>query len=175
MPIKTRLTRSWGGETFCWLSTAHTCPTISPAVRLRLIPSSAVRQNWQSTAQPTWLETQIVARSQRRATPSICVPTSLPSPASPPSPSGIHTVSTVCPSPQATRYRTVPSLDTNFFSMPGRPTANPLSVKPRRKSWGRVEICSAVSTLWRYSASKSWRARYEGCPNSSTRAANSGS
>ncbi len=32
-----------------------------------MIPSSAVRQNWQSTAQPTWLETQMVARSQVRA------------------------------------------------------------------------------------------------------------
>ena len=27
-----------------------------------LNPSMAVRQNWQLTAQPTWLETQMVAR-----------------------------------------------------------------------------------------------------------------
>src|SRR3989442_1468970 len=73
--------------------------TISPAVRFRFTPSSAVRQNWQSTAQPTWLETQIVARSQARpADFSSWSPVSLPSPASPPSPSGIQTVSTLCPS-----------------------------------------------------------------------------
>src|ERR1019366_7100927 len=41
-----------------------TCPTISPAVRLRSNPSFAVMQNLQSTAHPTWLEIQIVARSQ---------------------------------------------------------------------------------------------------------------
>ena len=39
-----------------------TWPAISPAVRLRCRPSLAVRQNWQLTAQPTWLETQMVAR-----------------------------------------------------------------------------------------------------------------
>ena len=44
------------------LRTATTWPAISPAVRLRLIPSLAVRQNWQLTAQPTWLEMQMVAR-----------------------------------------------------------------------------------------------------------------
>ncbi len=50
-------------------STAATWPTISPAVRLRCRPSSAVRQNWQFTAQPTWLETQMVARLHYRQRP----------------------------------------------------------------------------------------------------------
>ena len=40
-----------------------TWPTISPAVRLRSSPISAVRQNLQSTGQPTWLEMQIVSRA----------------------------------------------------------------------------------------------------------------
>ena len=44
------------------LRTAATWPAISPAVRLRRMPSLAVRQNWQLTAQPTWLEMQMVAR-----------------------------------------------------------------------------------------------------------------
>src|SRR5580704_18185057 len=60
--MNTRLMRSSGGETFWSLSTAQTCPTISPAVRLRFTPSKAVKQNWQSTAQPTWLEMQMVER-----------------------------------------------------------------------------------------------------------------
>src|SRR5579862_2289753 len=64
MPMKTRLMRSSGGETFWSLSTAQTCPTISPAVRLRFTPRSAVKQNWQSTAHPTWLEIQIVDRPE---------------------------------------------------------------------------------------------------------------
>ena len=44
---------------------AHLSHDLSRA-RFRFIPSRAVRQNWQSTAQPTWLETQIVARSHAR-------------------------------------------------------------------------------------------------------------
>src|SRR5580704_11737766 len=108
--MKTMFTRPWGGETLRSLSTAQTCPTISPAVRLRFTPSNAVRQNWQSTAQPTWLETQMVARPQPRSPFAAEVGSefefefefeferslaSLPSPASPPSPSGIQTVSTL--------------------------------------------------------------------------------
>src|SRR5580704_18734807 len=145
--MKTMFTRSWGGETLWSLSTAQTCPTISPAVRLRFTPSKAVRQNWQSTAQPTWLEMQMVERPavidlppcfellacfERRlpaapkavskliaalaaaalgTEPSASSPASLPSPASPPSPSGIHTVSTLWPSPNRIKYLTVPSID----------------------------------------------------------------
>jgi hypothetical protein len=69
-----------------------------------MIPSRAVKQNWQFTAQPIWLDTQIVARDHsffasdpRRAS------SGEESPSSPPSPSGIHTVSTVCPSLPAIR------------------------------------------------------------------------
>src|SRR5664280_1060821 len=62
--MKTRLTRSRSIST-CWsLSTARICPTISPALRLRFSPSSAVMQKAHSTAHPTWLETQMVARCQ---------------------------------------------------------------------------------------------------------------
>src|SRR6185437_9562956 len=50
MPINTRLIRSRPIWTLCRLSTATTCPAISPAVRFRIIPSFAVRQNWQFTA-----------------------------------------------------------------------------------------------------------------------------
>ena len=89
-------------------------------------------QKAQSTAQPTWLETQIVARRQSLALESfgwmerslfsasrktlgfaqddtgieflqLASPLSEPSPASPPSPSGIQTVSTLCPSAKASR------------------------------------------------------------------------
>src|ERR1035438_10975 len=57
--MKTRLTRSRCIST-CWsLSTARIWPTISPALRLRFSPSSAVMQKAHSTAQPTWLETQM--------------------------------------------------------------------------------------------------------------------
>ena len=63
--MKTRLTRSRCSST-CWsLSTARIWPTISPALRLRFSPSSAVMQKAHSTAQPTWLETQMVARCER--------------------------------------------------------------------------------------------------------------
>ena len=37
-------------------------PTISPAVKLRIKPSVAVRQKWQSTAQPACVDMQIVCR-----------------------------------------------------------------------------------------------------------------
>src|SRR6201996_287187 len=60
--MNTRLILSLPIWIACRFSTAATCPAISPAVRLRLIPSFAVRQNWQFTAHPTWLEMQIVAR-----------------------------------------------------------------------------------------------------------------
>src|SRR5438067_7249292 len=62
--MKTRLMRSRAGSAARSASTPSTWPTISPGVRLRWMPSRAVMQNWQSTAQPTWLETQIVARDQ---------------------------------------------------------------------------------------------------------------
>ncbi len=80
-PIMTMLSRppSWRS----WLSrdTRRTWPTISPAVRLRSSPSSAVMQNLQSTGQPTWVEMQMVSRS----------------------PSGMSTVSTVRPSARRSR------------------------------------------------------------------------
>ena len=41
----------------------HLARRSRPAVRLRSRPSSAVMQNLQSTAQPTWLEMQMVSRS----------------------------------------------------------------------------------------------------------------
>jgi hypothetical protein len=44
-------------------ATNRTWPTISPAVRLRSRPMSAVMQNLQSTGHPTWLEMQTVSRS----------------------------------------------------------------------------------------------------------------
>src|SRR5664280_3058719 len=71
--MKTRLTRSRCIST-CWsLSTARIWPTISPALRLRFNPSSAVMQNAHSTAHPTWLETQMVARCGRRdGAPAFC-------------------------------------------------------------------------------------------------------
>src|SRR6267378_3033905 len=46
----------------CSSSGKSTCARISPAVRLRISPSCAVRQKWQSTAQPACVETQIVCR-----------------------------------------------------------------------------------------------------------------
>ena len=95
IPMNTKLTRSFGGVTFWSRNTAITWPTISPALRLRFTPSNAVRQNWQFTAHPTWLETQIVDRRQPRTRFSTSSPASLPSPLSPSSPSGIQTVSTV--------------------------------------------------------------------------------
>src|ERR1039457_302249 len=133
MPMNTMLTRCSGGSTPCSRSTAAICPTISPASRLRLTPSNAVKQNLQFTAHPTWLDTQIVARRElmcgdgaepalsgaegprpagrspaatRSASlpASISSPASLPSPLSPPSPSGIQTVSTVSPSASFAKY-----------------------------------------------------------------------
>ena len=67
IPINTRLMRSRPGSACCRLRTAATWPAISPAVRLRMMPSFAVRQNWQLTAQPIWLETQMVARDHPRS------------------------------------------------------------------------------------------------------------
>src|SRR5208337_2967493 len=131
-------------STCCSLRTARTWPTISPGVRLRLRPRRAVMQNLQSTAQPTWEETQMVARRglsrrEKNAGPSTPLrfarddksllssessssPESEPSPASPPSPSGIQTVSTDWPSGKENRYRTVPSEEVNFISIVGWPT-----------------------------------------------------
>src|SRR5579863_8071736 len=163
--MKTKLMRSSGGDTPWSFSTAQTCPTISPAVRFRFTPSSAVKQNWQSTAHPTWLEIQIVDRprfcpcpglrfwvaprlsaatdspfSKRASAPeglkstnlSATSPASLPSPASPPSPSGIQTVSTLCPSSNPIKYRTVPSTDTNLFSICA-PHSNSALLQPLTK------------------------------------------
>ena len=101
MPMNTMLTRCSGGSTPCSRSTAVICPTISPASRLRLTPSNAVKQNLQFTAHPTWLDTQIVARRELTCgdgarprpagrspatTRSASVPPSISSPASLPSP-----------------------------------------------------------------------------------------
>src|ERR1700733_9892072 len=47
MPMKTRLIRSRPTSTLWRLRTAATWPAISPGVRLRRVPSLAVRQNWQ--------------------------------------------------------------------------------------------------------------------------------
>src|ERR1035441_4943960 len=63
--MNTMLTRCSGGATPWSRRTVTIWPTISPAPRLRLTPSSAVKQNLQFTAHPTWLETQIVARCHR--------------------------------------------------------------------------------------------------------------
>ena len=76
-------------------------------------------------------------------------PASLPSPASPSSPSGIHTVSTVCPSVSAMRYRTVPSCDTNLFSIRGSPSEMPLASSLLRSSCDQVEIIPIDSTRCR--------------------------
>ena len=46
----------------CSSSGKSTCAKISPAVRFRINPSCAVRQKWQSTAQPACVEAQIVCR-----------------------------------------------------------------------------------------------------------------
>ena len=46
----------------CSSSGSSTCARISPAVKLRINPSCAVMQNWQSTAHPACVETQIVCR-----------------------------------------------------------------------------------------------------------------
>ena len=80
-PMKTRLMRSSGGDTFGSRSTAHLSHDFTRAERLRAFtPSKAVRQNRQSTAHTgIWLETQTVARSQRRDGSS---PASVPSPVS---------------------------------------------------------------------------------------------
>src|SRR5208337_4737764 len=40
----------------------NTCATISPAVKFRINPNCAVKQNWQSTAQPACVDMQIVCR-----------------------------------------------------------------------------------------------------------------
>src|ERR1022692_5114993 len=80
-------------------------------------------------------------------------PASDPSPASPPSPSGIQTVSTLCPSAKAIKYRTVPSLDTNLFSIRAAPTVTPLLTSRSRNSCGNVEISANDSTRCRYTAS----------------------
>ena len=75
-PIMTMLSRPPSCRSRFSLATNSTCPTISPAVRLRSRPSRAVMQNLQSPGHPTWLEIQMVSRS----------------------PSGMSTVSTVRPS-----------------------------------------------------------------------------
>src|SRR6266851_3727577 len=60
-PMSTRLVcgASWD---LCCSSGSKTCARISAGVRLRIRPSCAVRQKWQSTAQPAWVEMQMVCR-----------------------------------------------------------------------------------------------------------------
>ena len=59
-PIMTMFRRSMEDDNPFNPATSNTCPTISPAVRLRSSPILAVRQNWQLTGHPTWLEMQNV-------------------------------------------------------------------------------------------------------------------
>ncbi len=110
-----------------------------------MIPSFAVRQNWQLTAQPIWLETQIVARDQSLALRDSCAVEK--SPSSPPSPSGIQTVSTVWPSPPAIKYRSVPSTDRNVSRITGKPTRNPAAATLSRSSLGQVVTSSRAATF----------------------------
>src|ERR1700693_3030428 len=76
-------------------------------------------------------------------------PASDPSPASPPSPSGIQTASTFCPSANPIKYRTVPSTETNFFSIRAAPTETPRSASRSRNSNGSGEMSAKVSTRCR--------------------------
>ena len=70
------------------LEALQTWPIISETVKLRLNPCCAVEQNVQAKAQPTWEDTQRVARSA----------------------SGIYTVSTCC-SPTCIAHFIVPSAE----------------------------------------------------------------
>ncbi len=66
-----------------------------------------------------------------------------PSPRSPPSPSGIQTVSTVSPSAIRIRYRSVPSTDFAVCTISGSPTANPSAAIRSRSSTGSVVTSSS--------------------------------
>ena len=61
MPMKTTWVSRAPGSSVA--RAAHTCPTISPAVRFRTNPIVPVRQNAQPNPHPTWVETQSVRRS----------------------------------------------------------------------------------------------------------------
>ena len=77
--MKTRFTRSGPPQRPGARRPRPPAPQSRPRVRLRCRPSLAVRQNWQLTAQPTWLETQIVARCQLPSLASAVSLASVPS------------------------------------------------------------------------------------------------
>ena len=62
IPIITMFTRLELAASWWAFKMNSTCPTISPAVKFRSNPMSAVRQNLQFTGHPTWLEMHRVSR-----------------------------------------------------------------------------------------------------------------
>ena len=96
-----------------------TCPTISPAPRLRSSPIVPVKQKAHAKPQPTWVDTQSVSRS----------------------PSGISTDCTRAPSGSAKTIFSLPSCDGVRRSTSGTPT-NARSDSARRKSRGRSDMAS---------------------------------
>ncbi len=65
MPMKTRLMRSRSSSTLLIIENREHLADDLAGGKIALHPERAVRQNWQFTAQPTWLDTQIVARQYR--------------------------------------------------------------------------------------------------------------
>ncbi len=119
----------------------YTWSTISPAVRLRVRPSLAVAQNWQSTAQPTCDEMHCVVLS----------------------PSGMSTLSIDLPSPVTMRSLRVPSREvctSATSSVPMRARA----ARRSRTAGPRSVICSNRVTPWAWTQRQACSPRKRGSP-----------
>src|SRR5208282_28871 len=124
-----------------------------PDVKFRINPSCAVMQNWQSTAHPACVETQIVCR------PSLGINTastdaglsglffSVSS-----APSALKSpFNSLVASPNENKYRTDPSVDANRCFTSGKVMVV-FAAKRARKSAGKFVICAKSSFLSAYNA-----------------------
>src|SRR6185503_6603262 len=127
-------------------------PMISPTRRSRLKPWRPVEQNLQSSAQPTWEETQSVPRSS----------------------SGMKTVSMPFPIPTSKSHFTVPSAERCSERIAGgRTSAIDLSFS--RSDLARSVMASRSATPRWWIHWKSWRARNGFSPRSPSQAVSCGS
>ncbi len=139
MPIRTMLKRAWSMPS-SRVST-RTCPTISPAVKLRMMPILPVRQNPHRIAQPTCVDRQNVFAGV----------------------SGMKTDSIRWPSSSRSRNFAVPSLDFSQRTRSGVDTRR-AAARCERRSRPRSVISpkSVTPRLWTHW--KSCRAWKRGCP-----------
>ena len=121
----------------CSSSGSSTCATISPAVKLRINPSCAVKQNWQSTAHPACVEIQIVCR------PSLGINTA--------STDAGRAVAFSSPPRSANKYRTDPSCDANRCFTTGKVIRASFANRSRNAA-GKFVICAMSKIRSTYSA-----------------------